>query len=107
VNLIIECTYCGHKWEKAVYNKQSIEDEKCVRCGDSNLKVRDASVSKVDAYKGCPAFPQKKITLNDWNMVGADFAFGEGNAFIGMDHAMDAIRTQIVKRLAMPPGDML
>lgn len=101
MNLIIECTYCGHKWEKPVYNKQSIEEEKCVRCGDSNLKVRDASVSKIDAYKGCPAFPPKKINLNDWNMVGVDYAFQ------GMEDSIDAIRAQIVKRLAMPPGDFL
>jgi hypothetical protein len=66
--------YCGHKWDKVVYNKQSIEDEKC-RCGDSNLKVRDLSVAKIDAYKGCPPFPPKKVDLNDWNYIGVDHAY--------------------------------
>lgn len=80
----LECTYCGHKWEKTVYNKQSIENEKCPHCGDSTLKVRDASTSKIDAYKGSPPFPPKRDT--DWTFKKDDgLVFGIDFAFPGAD----------------------
>jgi hypothetical protein len=66
----LECTYCGHKWEKMVYNKQTVESERCPHCNDSNLKVRDASVSKVDTYAGSPPFPPKNDA--DWNFMKVD-----------------------------------
>ena len=97
----LECMYCAHRWEKTVYNKQSIEAEVCPRCGDSSLKVRDATTSKIDAYKGCPPFPPKKKEPPDWTFMGAD------HAFQGLDDQMDAIRLQLMQKLAMPPGDML
>lgn len=60
----LECCYCGYKWEKIVYNKQSVEDEKCPKCSDTSLIVRDAT-AKIDPYKGCPSFPDK-IRGKDW-----------------------------------------
>jgi transcription elongation factor Elf1 len=84
----LECTYCGKKWEATVYNKQMIEAMSCSKCGDSNLKVRDLAVakidtystkenavSKVDYYQGCPPFPEKKRT-QDWGEMYDDYAPG-------------------------------
>lgn len=58
----LECMYCGHKWVEEVYNKSSIDSKTCTKgnCGDSNLIVRDLNASKIDAYKGCPPFPEPK-----------------------------------------------
>lgn len=89
MNVELECAYCGYKWDKTAYNKSSIESEKCPHCGDTNLKVRDANVAKIDAYKGCPPFPPKRGEP-DWSFRGADFAFA------GADDAMDAIRSMAV-----------
>jgi len=56
----IECLYCGHKWTKTVFNKAFLDTEKCPDCRDTNLKIRDIATAKIDAYKGCPPFPQKE-----------------------------------------------
>lgn len=69
----LECTYCGKKWEKIAYNKQSIESEVCSRCKDTNLKVRDLDTTKVDYYQGCPPFPSKDSKDDagfPWSMGG-------------------------------------
>lgn len=58
----LSCRYCGAKWEAFANNKQSIEDMKCVICGDTTLEVRDATkVEKIDYYMGCPPFIDKKL----------------------------------------------
>jgi len=86
----LECTYCGKKWEATAYNKQMIEAMSCSKCGDSNLKVRDRAVSKIDTYttkettvskvdyyQGCPPFPPKKLEP-DWTYMGMDYGFAPG-----------------------------
>jgi hypothetical protein len=81
MNIGLECTYCGHKWEVTAYSKASIESMVCTKCKDSHLKVRDLATSKIDAYKGCPPFPEKKITLDSpmWkDFIGVDFGFAPG-----------------------------
>lgn len=62
MNVELECTYCGHKWIKDVYNQHAVLHESCPRCKDSNLKARDLNKSKVDYYKGCPPFETKPTT---------------------------------------------
>lgn len=54
----LECTYCGHKWEKTVYNQSSLEGMSCEHgnCKHKELKVKDLS-SKIDYYQGSPPFP--------------------------------------------------
>jgi hypothetical protein len=51
--------YCGHKWDKVVYNQQSVVDECCPKCKDRFIKAREYSASKIDTYIGCPPFPVK------------------------------------------------
>jgi hypothetical protein len=69
--LALECLYCGHKWEKNAYNAISLESERCPRCKDSNLKVKELSKSKVDYYVGCPPFPKKEEDSGwPWGMGG-------------------------------------
>lgn len=60
----LECTYCGHIWQKQVYNTSGSEAMRCINgnCNDYRLKVKDVNKSKVDYYKGSPPFPPKK----DW-----------------------------------------
>lgn len=72
----IECMYCGHKWEKMAYNKQSIEDEKCPKCNDSTLKVKDLEASKIDYYQGSPPFPPKEE--KGWTYTGIDYGYAPG-----------------------------
>lgn len=59
LNLLLICTYCGKKWERTVYGISNVENERCSKCGDTKIEVRDNSKSKVDYYSGCPAFPKK------------------------------------------------
>jgi 5-methylcytosine-specific restriction endonuclease McrA len=73
MKLEFECTYCGHKWNKTAYDKQSVEDEKCPKCKDLTLKVRDVQVSKIDYYQGSPPFPAKDTKFDSgwpWGMGG-------------------------------------
>lgn len=53
----IECTYCGKKWSRLIYARESLDSEKCSKCNDKNLKVRDQAKSKIDYYGGSPPFP--------------------------------------------------
>lgn len=71
MDIELECTYCGHKWEKTIYNKSSIESERCPKCKDASLKVRDLAKTKVDYYKGSPPFPPGKD--DDWNRGGGSW----------------------------------
>ncbi len=58
--LEIECLYCGYKWERNVYMRTSMDNEKCLKCKDSHLKVRDMNDVKVNYYLGSPDFPSDK-----------------------------------------------
>jgi hypothetical protein len=69
MNFALECTYCGHKWTKALYSKHTVVAEKCPKCRDSKIKVKDLSVAKVDYYEGSPSFPPK--TQEDAGWLGA------------------------------------
>lgn len=53
------CTYCGHKWDDKIFIQSHIESQVCPKCGDENLKVKDANKDKIDAYKDCPPFPDE------------------------------------------------
>lgn len=68
IDLLIICTYCGKTWTKVVYAMNAIENEKCSKCGDRNLDVRDNSKSKINYYAGSPPFPVKKD--KDWTWGG-------------------------------------
>jgi len=52
-----ECMYCGHKWENEIFVADYVNTQVCPKCGDSNLKIKDAKADKVDYYEGCPPFP--------------------------------------------------
>lgn len=66
----LEFTYCGKKWNHVARSQAEIELMKCSKCGDSGLKVRDASKSKIDGYAGCPPFPEKKNAAKDIQYYG-------------------------------------
>jgi NAD-dependent SIR2 family protein deacetylase len=49
------CTYCGNKWEKeATYHSwmsaRDMEDPKCPKCGDKNIKADKHSTEMKDAF---------------------------------------------------------
>ncbi len=81
MKLELECMYCGHKWEKEAYNRQSVDAEICPRCKDSSLKVRDFNAARIDSYKGCPPFPPKKKDMSDWVFTGTDYAYLTGASY--------------------------
>ncbi len=65
--MLFRCNYCDHSWRKQVYSAESA-DKKCLKCDDRNLVVKELDKYRVDAYQGCPEFPEKKkeeITLED------------------------------------------
>jgi hypothetical protein len=59
MRIFFNCTYCDLKWEENVYSQGSIQEKKCLRCGDSKLKYKDAKDIIIDTYAGCPPFPEK------------------------------------------------
>ena len=63
----LECTYCGHRWIKSVYNKDSLFGELCPhgKCKCKRLIFRDIS-EKIDYYKGAPPFPIKLVVDKEW-----------------------------------------
>jgi hypothetical protein len=74
----IMCRYCGFKLVKEIYGQSSLENEKCIKCGDRDLDVKEFSKSTVDYYQGCPPFPDKNSvrkepetisTPNDWGFA--------------------------------------
>ena len=58
MELALTCRYCGHKWEKTVYANVHIDD-KCPKCDDRNIDVKELSKSKIDTYAGAPEFVKK------------------------------------------------
>lgn len=59
MEILITCTYCGHRLIKNFYDPKSVENLACEKCGDKNLEARDYSQIKIDSYAGAPPFPQK------------------------------------------------
>lgn len=33
--------YCGHEWDAIYYSHAQVEAVKCIKCGDSTLKVKN------------------------------------------------------------------
>lgn len=60
MELLFICRYCNNHWTKHVYSGASPE-EKCLKCGDSNIDVKELSKYKIDSYIGCPPFPVKPL----------------------------------------------
>ena len=63
------CTYCGHNWERKVYNKHQADKECCPRCQDTSLVVRDRTKQAIDYYEGCPPFPVKESDIDPFDGV--------------------------------------
>lgn len=59
----IDCNYCGFGWEEFWDDSH---DYRCHKCNDSNLNIESIEKSKVDYYKGAPAFviSQEKVKIN-------------------------------------------
>jgi hypothetical protein len=69
----LHCQYCGYKSEREVFDPKYLKGDRCRKCNDLNLVVRELSAVKIDTYKmdqekkvetfdsyiGCPAFPPK------------------------------------------------
>lgn len=73
------CTYCDHKRITRFYNKLSIKSERCAKCNDKHLKVKDLSYVKIDTYAGSPDFDEEKeIAKMLDNLVPEGFTFPDG-----------------------------
>ena len=68
---LLTCLYCNHKWERNLYMGDAFE-EKCGKCGDSNIDVKDLAKTKIDGYLGCKPFPDKEVKEESGN---TDFPF--------------------------------
>lgn len=44
------CLYCNHSYEDYFYNNSQIEDLKCPKCRDKNLKITEKSLSRSDVF---------------------------------------------------------
>lgn len=66
MDLFFVCRYCNFSWRKKVYTAENA-DKKCLKCNDKNLIVKKLDEYRVDAYQGCPPFPEKKeeVVLED------------------------------------------
>lgn len=62
----IICQYCDHKIVKFIYDVKSVSNMVCEKCKDPNLVAKELSSTKVDAYVGCPPFPEKKEEVNPY-----------------------------------------
>jgi len=77
----IECTYCGNKWNATSWSKTEIDSMICPKCKDSRLIVRDRT-SKVDYYQGSPPFPPKKQDDFPWGMhYLGEMSHGQGYVY--------------------------
>lgn len=56
------CLYCGFTW-KLAYTPTNLV---CDKCKDTNIKVVDLQVERVNYYAGCPDFPDDYWKKN-WN----------------------------------------
>jgi hypothetical protein len=56
----LTCQYCGNSWQHLGMPKEEI---RCFTCNDSNIRVRNLSVDKIDYYKGSPPFDEEQ----NWN----------------------------------------
>lgn len=69
----LTCTYCDHYFTRYVPKKSELNNAYCIKCGDSNLKIRDLALSKQDYYSGAPEFPANPDTMEllDFILTGA------------------------------------
>lgn len=74
MELLLICRYCDNKWTRNVYGKASLE-EKCVKCGDTNIDVKELSKTKIDSYVGCPPFKEKEKEQKQDFILGSDWRF--------------------------------
>ncbi len=58
----LTCTYCGYVTTKDIYSKLGIEKERCMKCNDRHLKIRDRYATDINYYEGCPPFPDEEKT---------------------------------------------
>ena len=65
MNFVIICLYCDHKETRQYFSKSMVKGDKCSRCGDKNLKVKEESSTKIDTYIGCPEFPDTESKDDD------------------------------------------
>lgn len=74
----LTCFYCNYSWDKYLNSKKAVNDQHCLKCGDSNLRVVDLETSSIDYYKGSPPFDDKKsandVDVLDYydNLLGVD-----------------------------------
>lgn len=71
MKLLLTCRYCNFKWESVIYSND-ISTEKCWKCGDTNIDVKDFDKTKIDGYIGCKPFPNKESYEETGN---TDFPF--------------------------------
>ncbi len=57
---IVECTYCGFTDTVSSLVKSHIL-KKCLKCSDTNLRIRDKSEAIIDTYIGCSPFQEPTI----------------------------------------------
>lgn len=76
MTLLLECTYCGKTWQRTFYSQEEAKNESCSKCGDKQLKAKEANKAKVDYYEGCPPFPPKdqSVNLQDFFGYGIDWS---------------------------------
>lgn len=61
----LTCKYCNYSWQDTFYNEMSVKNQRCEKCGDKDLKVRDYKDEIVDYYVGCTPFPEKEIDIKE------------------------------------------
>lgn len=63
--LHLECTYCGYTYEKEFFYGGTAEFERCAKCKDRHLIIRDKKEVKIDTYAGATPFPEELIVLEE------------------------------------------
>jgi hypothetical protein len=77
MKVLLVCRYCAYSWERNMYMGEAFQ-EKCWKCGDTNIDVKDMAKTKIDGYVGCPEFPEKKKEIKEEN-GNTDFPFHYGS----------------------------
>ena len=62
-DFILECMYCGHKWEDHYWGFPTNNvDIQCKICKDTKIKIKEKNSEKVDYYA-------EKIKINKKNTI--------------------------------------